>query len=292
MERNALPREIFRDDVEPKRGGKVPEAAKSSQRIELNKLDAVGLDRSEQDSRQTFFAPNSLAEDDFFQSPFSEEDYSTDFQFSFDPIKISGSSELGQQQQTKYTNPYAAIYDSLFEKPKKKPVKKSSKDTYKYVDIEESKPAPPKTTYDSYYSPPSTYEPVKPVYQEPAPYEPAPYEPAPYEPAPYEPAPYEPAPYEPDPYDPPSESYDPYYEPPPPSYEAPPPSYEAPVPYKPKGPVLLEKRPYEVKAVQPLPITVVETYTNFDCRSLYPGRHYADPETGCQVSCCQQSLEE
>ena len=99
VERNALPREIFRDDVEPKRGGKVPEAAKSSQRIELNKLDAVGLDRSEQDSRQTFFAPNSLAEDDFFQSPFSEEDYSSDFQFSFDPIKISGTSELGQQQQ-------------------------------------------------------------------------------------------------------------------------------------------------------------------------------------------------
>ena len=45
-----MPREIFRDDVEPKRGGKVPEAAKTSQRIELNKIDAVGLDRSAQDT--------------------------------------------------------------------------------------------------------------------------------------------------------------------------------------------------------------------------------------------------
>ena len=75
----SLPKQIFRDDVEPKRGGKVPEAAKTSQRIELNKLDAVGLDRSEEDSRQTFFAQNSLGQDDFFQSPFSEEDYSSDF---------------------------------------------------------------------------------------------------------------------------------------------------------------------------------------------------------------------
>ena len=38
--RNALPREIFRDDVEPKRGGKVPEAARDPERIELNKQDA------------------------------------------------------------------------------------------------------------------------------------------------------------------------------------------------------------------------------------------------------------
>ena len=243
MERNPLPREIFRDDVEPKRGGKVPEAAKTSQRIELNKIDAVGLDRSAQDTG------NSIGGDDFFQSSFYEEDYSSEFPYNpvFDPIKISGSSETGQQQQTKYTNPYAAMYDSLFKKPQKKPVKKSSKDTYKYVDIEQPPPPPPKASYDPYYSPAPAYEPVQP-------------------------------------YAPPPESYDSYYEPPnDPYYEPPPPSYEAPEPYKPKGPVLLEKRPYEVKSVQPLPITVAESYTSFDCRSLYPGRHYADPETGCQV---------
>ena len=42
----------------------------------------------------------------------------------------------------------------------------------------------------------------------------------------------------------------------------------------------------QVKSVQPLPITVAETYTGFDCRSKpYQGRHYADPEAGCEVSC-------
>ena len=61
----------------------------------------------------------------------------------------------------------------------------------------------------------------------------------------------------------------------------------APVPYTPvpvhPGPVLLEKKPYETKTVQALPVTVAETYTNFDCRGKYANRHYADPEAGCQV---------
>ena len=40
----------------------------------------------------------------------------------------------------------------------------------------------------------------------------------------------------------------------------------------------------QVKSVQPLPITVAETYTGFDCRSKpYQNRHYADPEAGCEV---------
>ena len=40
-ERNALPQEIYRDDVEPAKGGKVPEAAHL--RAELNQIDTVGL---------------------------------------------------------------------------------------------------------------------------------------------------------------------------------------------------------------------------------------------------------
>ena len=36
--------------------------------------------------------------------------------------------------------------------------------------------------------------------------------------------------------------------------------------------------------MQPLPITVAETYTGFDCRSKpYQNRHYADPEADCQT---------
>ena len=82
----------------------------------------------------------------------------------------------------------------------------------------------------------------------PAPYSPVP---APYAPAP---APYTPAPYAPEPT------------------------------YEPVGPVLLEKKPYEVKTIQALPVAVAETYTNFDCRGKYANRHYADTEAGCQVS--------
>merc|ERR1739836_223605 len=111
---------------EPKRGGKVPEAARSSQRIELNKIDAVGLDRTDENSQQSFFQQNSIRDDDFFQAPFSsvEEDYSLDFP-AFDPVKISGSSGgFKQEEQSQYTNPYAAIYDPLFKKPTKAPVKK------------------------------------------------------------------------------------------------------------------------------------------------------------------------
>ena len=39
--RNALPQEIYRDDVEPLKGGKVPEAAHL--RVELNMIDSAGL---------------------------------------------------------------------------------------------------------------------------------------------------------------------------------------------------------------------------------------------------------
>merc|ERR1719481_1614448 len=70
-----------------------------------------------------------------------------------------------------------------------------------------------------------------------------------------------------------------------PSY-VPQPAY-TPEPYTPPapvGPVLLESKPYDPKSVEALPITVSETYTNFDCRSKpYPGRHYADVEAACEI---------
>jgi len=103
---------------------------------------------------------------------------------------------------------------------------------------------PPPPSYHS--SPPAYHEP-EPVYG---------YEPEPYQPA-YEPA------YKPEPV------YKPAYE---------------PKPYKPVGPVLLEKRPHEVSEIRSPPVTVHESYTNFDCRRApYPDRHYADPEAGCAV---------
>merc|ERR1711976_433038 len=89
--RNALPKEIFRDDVEPKRGGKVPEAAKDPERIELNKQDAAGLNNDQDDVQQNEIFDSSFDNSGFFSSPFNDEDYGADFP-SFDPIKISGSS--------------------------------------------------------------------------------------------------------------------------------------------------------------------------------------------------------
>ena len=57
----------------------------------------------------------------------------------------------------------------------------------------------------------------------------------------------------------------------------------SPAPYTNVGPVMLKEKPYEVKTVQALPITVAETYTTFDCRGKYANRHYADTEAGCEV---------
>eukprot|EP00096_Caligus_rogercresseyi_P005558 TRINITY_DN2134_c0_g1_i2.p1 TRINITY_DN2134_c0_g1~~TRINITY_DN2134_c0_g1_i2.p1 ORF type:complete len:209 (-),score=62.72 TRINITY_DN2134_c0_g1_i2:346-972(-) len=59
--------------------------------------------------------------------------------------------------------------------------------------------------------------------------------------------------------------------------------YDAPYePPKPKQPVLLKERPNEVKEIKPVPITIHDTYTNFDCRKVpYSDKHYADSQTGC-----------
>ena len=131
-------------------------------------------------------------------------------------------------------------------------------------------PPAPQPTYGS-----PAYTPAAPAYGAPTYHAPAPAYHAEPEPAYHAPAPA---------YGAPS---------PAPTYSAPAPAYHAPV-----GPVLLEKRPYEVqdnidgcielvqvKSVQPLPITVAEAYTGFDCRTKpYQGRHYADPEAGCEVT--------
>jgi len=67
--RNALPKEIFRDDVEPKRGGKVPEAAKNPERIELNKKDAAGIGDGDTPIVQQNEIFDSPFEADFFSIP-------------------------------------------------------------------------------------------------------------------------------------------------------------------------------------------------------------------------------
>ena len=134
--------------------------------------------------------------------------------------------------------------------------------------------------YQPYNAPPSYETP----YVEPPSYEPPSYND-------YSPG-YDYSPPSNDYYSPPIDNYapaKPMYEVPIDNYAPAKPAYEAPYepepyyPPKPVGPVLLEKRPYEVKSVQPLPITVSEPYTSFDCRSKHPGRHYADPEANCQV---------
>ena len=80
-----------------------------------------------------------------------------------------------------------------------------------------------------------------------------------------------------DDYGPPSDGYGP----PSSDYGAPSADYGPP---KPVGPILLDKRPYEVKEIKAVPIVTHETYTKFDCRNVpYPDRHYADPEAGCAV---------
>ena len=221
---------------------------------------------------------------DFFQSPFddvSDDDYSN-FPYNpvFDPVKISGSAgENYAVAKPEYTNPYEVMYDSLFKKPQK-PIK-NKEDTYKYIDID-----PPKNSYQEPYQP---YD-APPSYNSPYSDYPS-YEPPSYND--YSPG-YDYSPPSNDYYSPPVDNYAPAK----PTYETPvKPTYEAPYepepyyPPKPVGPVLLEKRPYEVKSVQPLPITVSEPYTSFDCRSKHPGRHYADPEANCQVMGIGQQLD-
>ena len=176
------------------------------------------------------------------------------------------------------------MFNSLFDDPF------PDKETNYYADnAGYSPPLKLKPNYAPSHPEPLDPRPPPPPAYNPSSYGPPSYAPAPYSPPVYTPAPYSPPAYAPEPYSPPSYTPEPYS---PPGYAAPesysPPAYAAPEPYappKPVGPVLLEKRPYEVKSVQPLPITVSESYTGFDCRSApYPDRFYADAEAGCEAS--------
>jgi len=91
----------------------------------------------------------------------------------------------------------------------------------------------------------------------------------------------------PDTYGPPVDSYSPpsdSYGPPSDSYGPPSDSY-GPPPYKPVGPILLEKRPYEPKEIKRVIVATEPAYTSFDCRKVpYHDKYFADPEAGCRVS--------
>jgi len=201
-ERNALPQEIFRETVEPSKGGKVPEAA--HMRVELNRIDSAGLDNADAVAMEQEMAAAAPE------------------------LPDHAPNEILVDSKNKYN-------------PGRTPALKLKPDYH-----------PPKQTYNP--EPAFVPEPV--------------YVPQPkptYAPAPA---------YVPEP----AYGAQPVYAPEP-AYVPEAPAYVAPV-----GPVLLENRPHEVKSVQPLPITVEDTYTSFDCRTKpYPGRHYADPEAGCEI---------
>jgi len=242
-------------------------------RHELNLLDAAGLEGGEGqhmmehliDNPPSLDLPSSTYSGKSFSSdPFFSSDFSSNF--PFDSLKISGESSQNSYDNSPFNE---FMQNSLFSESYSD---NNNNNDYDY-------------DYSSGYSPPLKLKPAyvpesesKDPYDS-SPYSAQPYEPNPYAPAPYVPEPYAPAPYEPAPYKP-SSSYEPA------AYAPPKPEYHAPV-----GPVLLEKRPYEVESVKPLPITVSETYTSFDCRKVpYPDRHYADPEAGCEVRICNKSI--
>ena len=221
-------------------------------RIELNKLDAAGLESGEgvrmmeqlinaspllPERTSSSYNPGTNSPSSYpAKSFFSDSDFSSNFPFNpaFDSLKLGGRpslSSVGLSPSHASSSPFDDHeFNSLF------PESYSSPDT----DYKHSSGYSPPLKLKPGYSPEPSY-PGAPAY----------------------------GPYDPEPsYAPPSSPY------------LPEPEYAAPV-----GPVLLEKRPYEVKAVQELPISVAQSYTGFDCRTVpYPDRHYADPEAGCQVS--------
>ncbi len=289
----AIPEILFRDNVEPNKGGKVPEAA--HMRIEINKLDAAGLQSEE--GRQMLHHlmqaaptlpdamgvhPNdpgrSVPRDPFF------DDFPSNFPFHpvFDSAKLNGN---GPSSPSSSFDSYQGSFNSVYDDP-------FSSSQYPNEPSDYSSPGytpPLKLKPDYVPHRESAYQPAG--YGAPEPYAPNGYgapEPS-YGPAGYgapEPS-YAPAGYgAPEPYAPTGYGTpEPYA---PTGYGAPEPAgYGAPEPYappKPVGPVLLEKRPYEVHSVQALPVTVEQSYTEFDCRTVpYPDRHYADIEAGCEV---------
>ena len=198
-----MPQEIYRENVEPAKGGKVPESAHL--RAELNMIDTAGLRDPEGIEMEQMMAA---------MSPELPDHMLADHMSQYHPGLIP-TLKLHSKYNPEMAHMGPMAHMAQMAHPSPAPV------------------AP--------YSP-APVAPVAPV----APYSPAPVAPiAPYSPAPVAPAPYHPP--------------------------------------APAGPVLLEKKPYETKTVQALPVSVHDTYTGFDCRGRYPGRHYADPEAGCQV---------
>jgi len=171
--RKAIPEELFRDHVEPAKGGKVPEAA--HMRIELNKLDAAGLEGGE---------GIRMMKDLVDESPILPERASVESDYNpgySPPLKLKP-----YYQPLHVPEPFLSDLFSSVPKP----------DNHKEY----------------------LYELQKPIYE------------------------------------------------------------------KPVGPVLLQHRPNEVKSIQPVPITINDGYSKFDCRNVpYSNRHYADPDTGCQI---------
>jgi len=165
-ERNALPQEIFRDDVEPAKGGKVPEAAQLRAELELDIIDSTGLRDPEGIRMERMMAA---------ESPELADHMLRDTNSQYQP----------------------GLTPAIRLKPGYGP------------------PPPPQPVASSA----PAFGPAQP--------------------------------------------------------------YSPPVPV---GPVLLQSNPHTPQVVEPLPITVGDTYTTFDCRTKpYPGRHYADVDTGCEI---------
>jgi len=189
-ERDTLPQEIYRDDVEPAKGGKVPEAAHLRVELKIDMIDSAGLRDPEGIRMEQMMAA---------ESPELLDHMLQDTNSKYNP---------GLTPVLKLKPGYAPLqaFSPAF----------GAAPTYS--------PVPAYTAAPSYGQPKHAYTP-EPTY--------------------------------------------------------------SPIPYSlpaPQEPVLLEKRPYEVKSVQSLPISVTETYTNFDCRSKpYAGRHYADVEAACEI---------
>ena len=311
---------LFREDTDPEKGGKVPEAA--HMRRELNNIDTMGFNNPAVPgmiaAMEDMPLPDKIPENfqphghpaghsaghhgghlrtgaSSFIPPRPQLSSFPDFhaQFSDFPFNPAfDAHKINPEEEIEFSNPRGFGTGREF--------------SGNSVDVYEQKPhlytadpyANPEPHYAADpYKTPAPYHPPS-SYHEPAPYHPEPavgyhepesyHEPEPYhEPvAPYHetPAPYHPPSsyHEPEPYHPPTSGY---HEPEP-AYGPPPADgYGVPHPYKPKGPVMLKERPYEPKEVKPVTITTHDTYTAFDCRKVpYPDRHYADPEAGCQVS--------
>lgn len=184
QERNALPQEIYREDVEPAKGGKTPESAQARADLQLNMIDTAGLRDPEGIRMEQMMAAESP---ELLDHMLQETD--SNYQPGLTPaLRLKPGYARKPAQSTAFTAAAPAA------------------------------PAPVYATQPAYGSPQPAYTP--------------------------------------EPYSPPA----------------------------PVGPVLLESRPHDPKSIEALPISVSETYTNFDCRSKpYPGRHYADAETGCEI---------